>query len=129
GGLAQQGYPLSDEFTEISPQDGKPYTVQYFERAVFEYHPENKDTPYEVLLSQLGTSAAQQLTAGSRLTCEAGLLPIFQPAWAAHPELARTLGCPGAWSDLQTAIQPFEHGTMLFTAPTLGYYDNPVGAI
>jgi len=29
--------------------------VQYFERAVFEYHPENKGTPYEVLLSQLGT--------------------------------------------------------------------------
>src|SRR5204863_7876013 len=31
------------------------YTMQYFERAVFEYHPENKGTPYEVLLSQLGT--------------------------------------------------------------------------
>ena len=31
---------------------GKPYTVQYFERAVFEYHPEN---PLDkVLLSQLG---------------------------------------------------------------------------
>jgi hypothetical protein len=30
------------------------YTVQYFERAVFEYHPENQP-PYDVLLSQLGT--------------------------------------------------------------------------
>jgi C-terminal processing protease CtpA/Prc len=28
--------------------------VQYFERAVFEMHPENVGTPYEVLLSQLG---------------------------------------------------------------------------
>ncbi len=54
GGLRQQGYPLSDEFTEISPLDGKPYTVQYFERSVMEYHPENQ-TPYRVLLSQLGT--------------------------------------------------------------------------
>lgn len=55
GGLAQQGYPISDEFTEVSELDGKPYTVQYFERAVFEWHPEMADTPYEVLLSQLGT--------------------------------------------------------------------------
>ncbi len=55
GGLAQQGYPISDEFQEKSDLDGKIYRVQYFERAVFEYHPENAGTPYEVLLSQLGT--------------------------------------------------------------------------
>src|SRR5881227_2243848 len=61
GGLAQQGYPISDEFTEVSALDGKRYTVQYFERAVFEWHPENAGTPYEVLLSQLGTLKAKQL--------------------------------------------------------------------
>lgn len=60
GGLAQQGYPISDEFTEITDLDGKPYTVQYFERAVFEYHPELAGTPYEVLLSQLGTFRYKQ---------------------------------------------------------------------
>lgn len=49
----QQGYPISDEFMEVSPLNGKPYTVQYFERAVFEYHPENA-RPYDVLLSHLG---------------------------------------------------------------------------
>jgi hypothetical protein len=54
GGLAQQGYPISNEFTEVSDLDGKPYTVQYFERAVFEKHPENP-APFDVLLSQLGT--------------------------------------------------------------------------
>ena len=53
GGLAQQGLPLSDEFTEVSPSDGKPYQVQYFERARFEKHPENKP-PYDVLLGQFG---------------------------------------------------------------------------
>jgi hypothetical protein len=56
GGLAQQGYPISDEFTEVSDLDGKEYLVQYFERAVFELHPENAGTPCEVLLSQLGTT-------------------------------------------------------------------------
>lgn len=54
GGLAQQGYPISDEFQEKSELDGKTYVVQYFERAVFELHPENKP-PYDVLLSQLGS--------------------------------------------------------------------------
>jgi plastocyanin len=53
GGLAQQGYPISDEFMEKSDLDGKIYWVQYFERAVFEMHPENRP-PYDVLLSQLG---------------------------------------------------------------------------
>jgi hypothetical protein len=56
GGLAQQGLPLSDEFMEKSDLDvGKSYLVQYFERAVFEYHPENAGTAFEVELAQLGT--------------------------------------------------------------------------
>ncbi len=59
GGLADQGYPLSEEFTEVSDLNGQTYTVQYFERAVFEYHPENP-APYTVLLSQLGTFRYQQ---------------------------------------------------------------------
>ncbi|HEX8598732.1 MAG TPA: kelch repeat-containing protein [Chloroflexia bacterium] len=54
GGLAQQGFPLTEEFTEVSVLNDKPYTVQYFERAVFELHPENQ-APFDVLLSQLGT--------------------------------------------------------------------------
>ncbi|MDQ3929711.1 MAG: glycoside hydrolase family 99-like domain-containing protein [Chloroflexota bacterium] len=54
GGLAQFGYPISGWAVEASPTDGKQYTVQYFERARFELHPENRGTPYEVLLSQLG---------------------------------------------------------------------------
>ncbi len=53
GGLAQQGYPISDEFLEKSALDGKIYKVQYFERAVFEEHPENQ-APNNVLLSQVG---------------------------------------------------------------------------
>jgi len=54
GGLAQQGYPISEPFQEVSDLNGQTYTVQYFERAVFEMHPENQP-PNDVLLSQLGT--------------------------------------------------------------------------
>jgi hypothetical protein len=54
GGLAVFGYPVSEEFGETNPADGKFYIVQYFERARFEYHPEHKGTPYEVELGLLG---------------------------------------------------------------------------
>jgi hypothetical protein len=47
--LALFGYPISEEFTD--PATG--LVTQYFERAVFEYHPNNPD-PYKVLLRRLG---------------------------------------------------------------------------
>ncbi len=53
GGLAINGYPLSAEFNEVL-SDGKPYTVQYFERTRLEYHQEAKDPQYQVLIGQFG---------------------------------------------------------------------------
>src|SRR5215212_9907914 len=47
GGLAQFGYPFTEEFEERNPTDGKIYVVQYFERARFERHPEFAGTFYE----------------------------------------------------------------------------------
>ncbi len=57
GALAQFGYPLTEEFLERNPSDGQLYTVQYFERNRFEYHPEKTGTPYEVELGLLGAQA------------------------------------------------------------------------
>ncbi|MDQ2805608.1 MAG: DUF1080 domain-containing protein [Chloroflexota bacterium] len=59
GGVVQQGYPITEEFGEKSAVDGKTYVVQYFERAVFELHPENAP-PYNVLLSPLGADALKR---------------------------------------------------------------------
>ena len=53
GGLAQFGYPLSEEYVETL-EDGQEYSVQYFERARFEFHPENPDPANQVLLGQFG---------------------------------------------------------------------------
>ncbi len=66
GGLAQQGYPISDEFQEKNQTDGKTYTVQYFERAVFELHPDNA-APNDVLLSLLGRFRYNTKTKGDSL--------------------------------------------------------------
>ncbi|MGN6674902.1 MAG: serine hydrolase [Thermomicrobiales bacterium] len=52
GGLAQFGYPISEPFKQRL-ENGQTYTVQYFERARFEYHPNNAP-PYDVLLGQFG---------------------------------------------------------------------------
>ena len=54
GGLWMFGYPISEEFEERNPDTGEVYKVQYFERARFEWHPENQGTPYAVLLGRLG---------------------------------------------------------------------------
>jgi hypothetical protein len=54
GGLAQFGYPISDEIIEPDPNDGRARIVQYFERNRFEYFPEHTGTPYTVQLGRLG---------------------------------------------------------------------------
>lgn len=102
GALTQQGFPISEMFTEVSPLNGKPYTVQYFERAVFEYHPENQ-APYNLLLSQLGTFQYKQKypggapgqqpnsTEGSMLVSETGkhLGGKFLEYWKTHGGVAQ----------------------------------------
>jgi LPXTG-site transpeptidase (sortase) family protein len=83
GGLPVFGYPLSEEFQENNPQDGQSYTVQYFERARFEYHP---DLPveFQVELGQLGRQFLAQnpppatalVPAKDATTAWAGLVPV-----------------------------------------------------
>ena len=50
--LALFGYPLSEPMVETN-EDGDTVLTQYFERAVFEWHPDNPE-PYTVLLRRLG---------------------------------------------------------------------------
>lgn len=68
------GYPISQEFQQSG------YTVQYFERARFEYHPSNPPE-YQVLLGLLGTTAAGQ----------AGVKTATIPRDPAVPDYSATL--------------------------------------
>jgi hypothetical protein len=74
GGLAVFGYPISPEFREQTPEGQ--FVVQYFERNVFEYHPENAP-PYDVLLGRLGDTRLLQL----------------ERDWFAEPKSQPTPGC------------------------------------
>ncbi len=56
--LALFGLPLTEPTVETNPTDGKQYLTQWFERARFEYHPENAGTQYEVLLGLLSAEQA-----------------------------------------------------------------------
>jgi LPXTG-site transpeptidase (sortase) family protein len=81
GGLPVFGFPISEEFTEKNHEDGQNYTVQYFERGRFEYHPD-LPTGRQVLLGQLGRLYLEQQKT--------------VPAWAAAPVTAAA----GAWKAL-----------------------------
>lgn len=60
GGLAVYGYPITEAMQEKSDLDGNTYTVQYFERARLESHPENA-APWDIILGQLGRANAQKI--------------------------------------------------------------------
>jgi hypothetical protein len=55
GAVAVLGYPISAELQEPLA-DGQVHTVQYFERARLELHPQHAGTLYEVQLGLLGRS-------------------------------------------------------------------------
>ena len=84
GGLFQFGLPLTEELRETSVADGKAYTVQYFERARLEWHPEQQGTPYEVLLGQLGRERYAAVAAANPAAARAGA-PAQPPIVAAAP--------------------------------------------
>jgi Mrp family chromosome partitioning ATPase len=54
GGQQIFGLPITPVLIDTTP-DSTPLAVQYFERARFEYHPENAGTPSEIQLTHLGT--------------------------------------------------------------------------
>lgn len=80
GGLLVFGYPLSEEFVEVNPADGRPYPTQYFERVRFEYHAEAAGTPGEVTYGLLGAQRA----AAHGLLGTGPFAPIAAPLAAAR---------------------------------------------
>ncbi|MGI8688043.1 MAG: beta strand repeat-containing protein [Thermomicrobiales bacterium] len=99
GSIALYGMPISEEFQERG-QDGTMRTVQYLDRARYEYHPEFKGTPYEVELGLLARemtatrineppftpSSAESAPAGARFFAETrhALADPFMAHWDAN---------------------------------------------
>ena len=84
GGVSIFGYPLTEPETEGGVK------VQYLERARIEYHPRNRNTPYEVQLGLLGTI----LTAGRQFHTVAAADTSPGPDRQYFPETRHTLSGP-----------------------------------
>ena len=107
--IALFGLPLSDEQTETLG-DGRTYTVQWFERARMEYHPENP-APYRVLLGLLGSEVA------GPQGCQAQVLGAIDLAYQ-RTWMKTALGCPVIGGvGVSAARQAFEGGEMIWIAP------------
>ena len=91
--LALFGFPISEAQMEQG-SDGQMYLTQWFQRARFEYHPENKP-PYDVLLGLLGADllrgqaqAPAQPAPGTAIGCPENAPPPAEgaQAWVANPQ-------------------------------------------
>jgi len=137
GGLATFGYPISPEMQEVNPSDGKTYTVQYFERARFEWHPGAWPERYDVLLGLLGRTVTanrtaeapfQPVQAGSDTSCTFfaatghRLCFGFRDYWQQHGGLA-ILGYPISEEFVKNGyvVQYFERQRLEY------HPDNPPG--
>ncbi|MGI8588201.1 MAG: hypothetical protein ACR2M0_11020 [Chloroflexia bacterium] len=98
GGLAQFGYPITEEFVEPGgPTLHLPPTVQFFQRNRFEHHTEYAGTDAEVLLGLLGVEfhtpdppAPEQANPANHYFSQTGhnVGPIFYNYWNTHGGLA-----------------------------------------
>jgi len=104
GRLAQFGYPITEERRERL-EDSNQYTVQYFERARLEYHPENA-APYDILLGQFGRQIAREATL---------LTGAFGRVYLADQGVRDRLGAPvEAAAAKAGATQAFERVRMFY---------------
>ncbi len=121
--LALFGLPLSDERTERL-LDGREYTVQWFERARFEYHPENPE-PYKVLLGLMGN----QLLNPPPQNCDVPVATSLRWPYEQAPFYA-AMGCPSPWATNQpAAMQYFEHGLMIWVDKLRGISNETIFVI
>ena len=89
GGLPIFGYPLS----ELIDVDGM--QVQYFERARFEYHPENAGTIHELLLGRIGAQRATVDAIDMAAVIRANDVPDYDESlWVPSPTEPRSLSIP-----------------------------------
>lgn len=123
GGLAVFGYPISEPIEEPSPTDGVVRVAQYFERARFEYHPEELGSFYqqeaqalglnllglhEVQLADLGRQAALKRDGAFATSTQLAGTPDWSPnIWQRHIDV-----------DLSAQhLTAYEGDTPVFTAP------------
>lgn len=98
--LALFGYPLSEAYTYVA-SNGEAITAQWFERARFEWHPNNPQ-PYKVLLGRLG--AEVQVAAPN--PPQVSQVLIFMVAVGDDGRSGKRIGCSDSIIPITLQIEP-----------------------
>jgi hypothetical protein len=134
GGVARFGLPISEEFDEVSPMDGQVRRTQYFERARFEYHPEDMESFYrqqeayngiwlatlhEIELGDLGRQVLQQRNISSAPVAQLANVPNWSSElWPRRIEVSISKQWLYAYEgDLQVYAAPVSTGRDGFNTP------------
>lgn len=138
GGIARFGFPISEEMDEVSPMDGQVRRTQYFERARFEYHPEDMDgfyqnqeayhgfllaTLHEIELADLGRQVLQKRALYSTSMQALPGVPDWSPElWQRHIDVDLSQQWLYAYEgDLQVYDAPVATGRDGFNTPAGDY--------
>ncbi|GAB4204290.1 MAG: hypothetical protein OHK0022_29300 [Roseiflexaceae bacterium] len=112
GGLEVFGRPTSEQFQEVNKADGKTYWVQYFERQRMEWHPDEPNPRYRILLGLLGNEYRDAFHQGNQAFAPAqpgaGQPPVAQPPARTEPMVygfnAILYGQGSPWQDRRRAL-------------------------
>ena len=138
GGLPIFGFPISEPIEEVSPIDGQMRVAQYFERARFEYHPEELGSFYqqqaqafglrlaglrEVQLSDFGRQSAQRKGYAFAGSTQLGGAPDWSPMiWNRHVDVDLSAQRLTAYEgDTPVYLAPIATGKDGFNTPTGSY--------
>jgi hypothetical protein len=104
GGLEVFGRPTSEQFQEKNQATGETYWVQYFERQRMEWHPNESDPRYRILLGLLGNEYRDAHHAN-----EAAFAPVTRqnslPTQFAYGYNAKLYGDFSPWQDRNRVLQ------------------------
>lgn len=108
--LALFGLPIGPAHMEKNPDDGRQYQTQWFERARFEYHPEQPE-PYQVLLGRLAVEVTSTQERPGQPTATAqgqqeGSPPVATPEQPGSDQPQQTPGGQAATPLPTTAVAP-----------------------
>ncbi|HMA35314.1 MAG TPA: branched-chain amino acid ABC transporter substrate-binding protein [Chloroflexia bacterium] len=118
GGLSVFGYPLNSPQNKYYETLHQTYTVQYFERARFELHPENMP-PYNILLGSLGRQLHPGAGDAPEVGAQAGCR-WFAPTAFNVCNQDRDQGIQAYWEShglLDPGLNPYQRSVALWGYP------------
>lgn len=124
GGLPAFGLPLTGEREEIDESNGRLQTVQWFERARFEYHPQQAGTANAVQLTHLGRLRLASLVVAPTATTPPSAGPGAGPGGPTPVAATPVIGTPVAAATPTGRARFFPETGQLLDEPFRSYWES-----